>query len=194
LQSGLHGAFMAGMAMLESSGQGGLTVGGANRFIRRQIKHRGKGLDWHYMPQYVYLTAASGVRLRVIRFEHLREELNRLLAEYGLPFQLGGRRDNAALGQKRLTVEDLDAETIALINHVYHRDFELLGYPLRAPKLSRPAAPADAPSRAIARSLAKTVSDLNGRNEVCEMLKRLIDEQDTDARREVIRRSASFRA
>jgi len=146
------------------------------------------------MPQYVYLTAASGVRLRVIRFEHLREELNRLLAEYGLPFQLGGRRDNAALGQKRLTVEDLDAETIALINHVYHRDFELLGYPLRAPKLSRPAAPADAPSRAIARSLAKTVSDLNGRNEVCEMLKRLIDEQDTDARREVIRRSASFRA
>jgi len=95
-----------------------------NRFLIAKIKAaqtRVKG-D-HYTPQCRYTHPA--VAIHILKFENLQVEFDALMALYGIK-GLVLSRDNATV--KRFAISDFSPELIALINAVYHKDFELFGY------------------------------------------------------------------
>jgi hypothetical protein len=65
----------------------------------------------------------------VLHNEQLDDEFPVLMQRYGLNVTLPTHRINQAeTGQHRLTVTNFTAETRALIQEVYHHDFEAFGY------------------------------------------------------------------
>ena len=118
-----------------------LSTAEANRLLRDQIRCRPVG-NWHYVPQHLYLPTSEsvrqGVRMHVVRYEALQTDLHKLLKEYGLLFdslpQTNRRR------QTYLTRQDLDSQSLSLINQVYRKDFQMFGYSMR-PAVQVPQVP-----------------------------------------------------
>ena len=81
--------------------------------------------DNHNIPQYMFLTDESGAmvdRIKIFRTETLTQELR----DYGFG-DYDGDKNQTDYGVY------LNAQSIALINRVYCKDFDLFGYPRRYP-------------------------------------------------------------
>lgn len=92
-----------------------------NSSIVAHIRNRSSHGD-HWVEQYKYLDKHIK---HVLRFENLVEEFNALMKNRNIPLTLGLHRNKA---DKFFSEKDLLPETVALINDVYAKDFELLGY------------------------------------------------------------------
>ncbi len=93
-----------------------------------------------FRPQYEFVTDADGRLLvdAVGRVETMQESWDAICVRIGItPAQL------AITNQSRHSdyVEYYDAELIERIAGLYHRDFELFGYPLSGPSMGANAAP-----------------------------------------------------
>ena len=62
----------------------------------------------------------------VLRFEHLNEDLTNLGARYGIHIPPLPRVNESEM--PRFKVEDLDADTRSLIESIFAKDFDLLGF------------------------------------------------------------------
>ena len=95
-----------------------------NSYIQEKLKQiKIKDYD-HYRPQYLYLN--NNVKIHILKFENLTEEFNNLMKEYNLKIELECH-DNKGK-DKKFTVNDLNTETIKLINSVYDKDFANFSY------------------------------------------------------------------
>jgi len=95
-----------------------------NKFLILKIKEaeQVKRGD-HYTAQYRYMH--NDVAIHILKFENLQVEFDALMATYEIK-DIVLTHDNAT--PKRFSIDDFSAELIALINEVYHKDFELFGY------------------------------------------------------------------
>ena len=109
-----------------------LSASSANRLLREQIRLRPVA-NWHYVPQYKYLprpdAIRKGVQMNILRYESLSEELTKLLQRYGL--NLGELPRSNQRRETYMTTDDIDLESLSLINSVYKKDFEMFGYTMR---------------------------------------------------------------
>ena len=110
-----------------------------NRWLVRILRRGNRGVTGHLLPQSLYIFDENGNRVvdHVIRYENLDEEFKGLMDQYNMNVTLPQARTNVGHTDdenKRMTVDDLDTRTIQLINAIYARDFELLGYTKREPK------------------------------------------------------------
>merc|ERR1712050_655280 len=89
----------------------------------------------HFTPQYEYVYDDKGRRIveHVVHFENMKEEFDALMKEYDIPVKLPTKKVNTRSTQAKLTREDLEDDTIALINDKYKKDFESFGYKMINP-------------------------------------------------------------
>lgn len=87
--------------------------------------------DCHHLPQAAYVWDAAGARTcgRVLRFEALGEEFDRLMASVNVSFAWAKAERMQHHGRSNVTTADLAPRVRALIEHVYLEDFCRLGYP-----------------------------------------------------------------
>ena len=111
------------------------TQGSFNAWIRSMLRKRSFQTG-HLLPQHHYVYNVDGKQLvdHVIRFENLTFEFDELMRLYGLNVTLS---QNAKVNQGhrsdegfRFSFKDMTQKTLDLINEVYQKDFELLGYPM----------------------------------------------------------------
>lgn len=80
--------------------------------------------DGHYIPQYDYI---QGRNVTILRQERLSEDFACLMKRYHMEhLQLPAQLINPADGE--LTAGNLSLEVKALVEDVYHKDFEYFGY------------------------------------------------------------------
>ena len=99
-----------------------------NKWIQDVISHPSNPLI--YMPQYKYVYDDSGRKIVdvVLHFENLTASFNDFSIRNGLPVRLHEKPFNQRRSDTSLTVNDLDAKTIRLINDMHAKDFEYFGY------------------------------------------------------------------
>jgi len=99
-----------------------------NEFIQSMIKNKGsiKAIG-HYQEQHLYTHNLQGEQIvnHIIKYENFQEELETLFAKYNINIKIDEYHNK---GKKKFTVDDFDLQTIQLINKVYDKDFNLLGY------------------------------------------------------------------
>jgi hypothetical protein len=98
-----------------------------NSIIRNNILNRtSPKMGFHYTEQYLYLDKV--INIHIIKFENLLEEFNELINKYNLALPPLFHNN---VGNKQYSIEDLDKDTIDLINDIYHRDFIEFNYEKR---------------------------------------------------------------
>ena len=115
------------------------TAKNLNEFIQAKLKLFKKNNyinDCHYFPQYQYIWNSKGQKVcrYILKYENLENDFNQLMRKYNLP----GRKFNLKPANNKvlrkrfnclnLSREHLYPETKKLIQQVYQKDFELLGY------------------------------------------------------------------
>ncbi|KAI2492995.1 sulfotransferase family [Fragilaria crotonensis] len=105
-----------------------------NFWILRVLTQRSNSMG-HLLPQHYYVYDSDGNQVidHVIRFENITSEFDELMRLYGLNVTLSqnekiNQGHQSAEGMK-FSTKDFTQQTLALINEVYRKDFELLGYP-----------------------------------------------------------------
>jgi hypothetical protein len=107
-----------------------------NEWIQHKLGHFSSRTG-HLLPQSFYILDQDGknqIVRHILRYENLHLEFAQLMGLYQLPIVLSpSQRTNEGVEhgsntRRRITRQDLSADTIALINQVYERDFRLLGY------------------------------------------------------------------
>ena len=92
----------------------------------------------HRLPQHLYVyNGTDKIIDHVLRYELVDLQFQELMRLYEIPASLNETRINPGAyfyeHHARLTADDLDKKSISLINKLYRKDFELLGYPMRDP-------------------------------------------------------------
>lgn len=108
-----------------------------NTFIQesiRKIKPEGD----HYTPQYLYMRGVIGFsKLYILNFENLQNDFQELMNEYKIDVKLNQKANVCGsgleptyepIGEKKFSIEDLDKNSIDLINQVYDLDFRFFKY------------------------------------------------------------------
>ena len=72
----------------------------------------------------------------MLRFEHLRDDFDRLMALFGLDARLGDAKRISHHAPTRLDARALSAEAVRLVRDAYREDYCRLGYQHLAPGLS----------------------------------------------------------
>lgn len=80
----------------------------------------------HYTKQFKYIPDNKNIKIRILKFENLKEEFKKLLKEYNLP-DIELLHENKAKN-KKFTINDFNDELINTINKVYDKDFKMFGY------------------------------------------------------------------
>lgn len=86
-------------------------------------------LDGHLIPMYMYTHINNKLIAEIIKFENLSDEFDSLIERKNIKLPkniLKVNHDNKTINN--LTVDDLDLESIKLINKVYAKDFKYFGY------------------------------------------------------------------
>lgn len=98
-----------------------------NHFIQA---HYRRGAGDLFIPQYEYIFGPRGSRIvdHVLHFESLHDEFPKLMECYAMNLTLPNERVNKRQDGAALTVANLTAESIALINEVERISFEVFGY------------------------------------------------------------------
>lgn len=123
------------------------SVDGMNKYLLTELqvlKTNPEKDDCHLLPQSAYVwgwdkatrsvSRASKNCKHVLRFEHLHSEFNKLMAEKGYPYRLGGKRNlntKSPSNCSKLSADNLSKEVIELATEIYREDFELLGLKAR---------------------------------------------------------------
>ena len=95
-----------------------------NCIIYRDINNKNKYYCYgHYKEKYKYLF--NNTNMNIIKFENLKEEFDLLMVKYNINLKLESHLNK---NDKIFTVNDLDKDTIDIINQVYNKDFELFNY------------------------------------------------------------------
>lgn len=94
-----------------------------NSFLIQKIKNR-CNVGHHYTEQYKYLD--KNYDIRILKFENLEEEFNKLMSDFNLDIKLN-RHENKG-HYRQFTKKDFSKELINLINEIYKKDFEEFGY------------------------------------------------------------------
>ena len=128
-----------------------------DQYIRARLAHASGGApvryrggdreEWvgnHWTEQHRYID--PGARMHILRFESLAEDFGRLMRAYSLDLALD-LHDNKPRVARTITADSLEPETVALINKVYRRDFELFGYTMLDPLALTRTATGRAPDR-----------------------------------------------
>ena len=102
-----------------------------NRWIQKHlgmVKTQGVCFAGHCIPTHVYTHDSNGVQVidHLLDFNNLEDDFRSLMATYNLNIELGPRE--MVTSGKKLGVESLTAETIALINQWAALDFQYFGY------------------------------------------------------------------
>jgi len=115
-----------------------------NTWIKINMRFRLGGDGWmkqhfHMAPQSLYAIDPEGkVNVdAILRFETLGRDFNMLMEVYGLDIKLNLSTTHKQLplyartgntDRKSLTVQDLDQESLALVNEFYSKDIQVFGY------------------------------------------------------------------
>jgi hypothetical protein len=106
-----------------------------NSWIQKQIRDSSDRPRTHFYPQHHYLYNDHNGTLyvdHVLRLETLAVDFGALMSEWNLNVTLEKVNvAHVAVGNMKLTAEDLSNTTIALVNSFYAKDFKLLGYDMR---------------------------------------------------------------
>ena len=88
----------------------------------------------HYIPQNLYTHDAEGKQTvnAIIKYEELPNSFNDFIKEHDSRNIVLNLRHNASRFPKRFGVQNLDSQTIQLINTEYSKEFELYGYEKRS--------------------------------------------------------------
>jgi hypothetical protein len=104
-----------------------------NEFIKYYInkfKKNNKINQHHYfIPQYKYLMN----NLEVLYFENINNDFKNFCKKHSLK-DMELPKINVSNNKKKITINDLDNESIKLINEFYSKDFELFNYEKINPK------------------------------------------------------------
>ena len=102
-----------------------------NRYLQERIPQEFKKAHW--LPQHYYMYDENGQRMvdHILHFENLHNEFSALMKMYNLDVVLPvpEKKDHAS-NTNRLTAKDLYPETLAIINRVAAKDFEIGQYPM----------------------------------------------------------------
>jgi hypothetical protein len=100
-----------------------------NSWIQDLLQSPKKRLG-HFLPQHYYVYDKYGIKLinHVLKHENLSEEFSELMEKYDIDISLPDVKFNARKSTSSLKVEDLNSDTIALINEVYYDDFRRFEY------------------------------------------------------------------
>lgn len=97
--------------------------------IHKYIKYN-MPLCGHWAPQYYYFFDNHGqvVISHALKMENLSTEFNSLMKKYHYPFRLNSDSHKYNESKKYFSKKDLFPRTRQLIQQIYGKDFELLGY------------------------------------------------------------------
>ena len=95
-----------------------------NDILQTHIMNRNNIGD-HYTEQYLYLDPDPNILIHVLKFENLKEDFDNLMKLYNIDMVLDVHTNKSTT---RIKMEDLNKDTINLINTVYSKDFELFNY------------------------------------------------------------------
>ena len=95
--------------------------------------------SYHYTEQYKYVESTihnlSNVKIHILKFENLNNELQNLFNEYNIDIDVNKyKKINSKEDHNKVikfTVNDFEDETIKKINTIYKKDFELFGYEMK---------------------------------------------------------------
>ena len=99
-----------------------------NEFIKKNIENLNKNIKkkniyYYFLPQHKYLINNT----EVIKFENLNEDFKNFCLKYNLK-KMELPKINISNNQNKITIKDLNNESINLINKFYSKDFELFNY------------------------------------------------------------------
>ena len=98
-----------------------------NYFIQANFRNGSKDL---FIPQYEYIFDTQGNQIvqHILRFESILEDFPRLMECYGLNISLPNEPVNQRQTDAGLSVANLTVGSIAVINEVERKSFEVFGY------------------------------------------------------------------
>lgn len=103
------------------------TKEGLNNFVKEKLGNFKENKYWngcHILPQYKY--THEGVKCdNILHFENLDNDFEKLMKDNNYP-NIKLPKNNKSV--KKLSEDDLDRESIDLINKVYHKDFKYFNY------------------------------------------------------------------
>lgn len=102
-----------------------------NSYIRENILSIELKISNHkkygYLEQYKYLD--DSVNMHVLKYENLKSDFENLMKDYGYNLELNTHVNIGNKGEyKKFSIQDMDKDTITLINKVYKKDFDIFGY------------------------------------------------------------------
>ena len=102
-----------------------------NKYLIEKINLRSE-TGHHYTEQYKYIDTDENIKINIIKFENLNDELTELFQKYHINIdpkkydKINAKENHNT--QIKFTVNDFDEELIKLINEVYHTDFATFNY------------------------------------------------------------------
>ena len=104
-----------------------------NEFVKKWINNASNNIETdpvygrkggdHFTEQYKYLD--PNIRIRILKFENIKEEFNNLMKEYNYNIVLNKK---VQVSKNIFSLKDFNSEILELINKIYKKDFELFGY------------------------------------------------------------------
>ncbi len=100
-----------------------------NHFVKENLREAKRNSDvnnCHLRPQTEYTRYCD----HVLRFENLESDFNNLMNKYGHDdIRLKIHANQSKLVSQKISTNNLDCESIAMINQFYAKDFDELRYP-----------------------------------------------------------------
>lgn len=98
-----------------------------NEFIKKNIENLNKNIKkknmYYFVPQHEFLMNNT----EVLKFENLNEDFKNFCLKYDLK-KMVLPKINISNNKYKITIKDLNNESINLINEFYSKDFELFNY------------------------------------------------------------------